>query len=95
MKYFIIAFTISILILFSISVFAVEQDKIGHITGSYMLTDVCLESGYTRKTCFWTAMLIGVLKESQDDNTPEEHQKDMIANIIGSSLSIATFRWRF
>lgn len=90
MKYFI--FTI---LMFSTSVFALEPDKIGHITGSYMLTDVCLESGYTRKTCFWTVMLIGVLKESQDDNTPEEHQRDMLANMIGSSLSIATFRWKF
>ena len=87
-----------LLLLFLLSPFsalAVEQDKITHATGSYVLTDVCLESGYSKTKCFVASMFIGFVKETTDNNTSEEHRKDMLANLAGTTGALLTFKWNF
>lgn len=86
---------LAVLMLFAFSTTASANDKLLHATGSYVMTNIFMEMGMTKKQAFWTTFIIGALKETQDRNTPEEHAKDMFANALGAGGAVIVFRWEF
>ncbi len=82
-------------LIFLLPISANANDKVLHATGSYVLTNIFLESGMTKKQAFLTTLVIGAIKERFDNNTPEEHAKDMLANGIGAGGAVLMFRWEF
>ncbi len=83
------------LMLFSVSVNAQYDDKLLHATGSYVMTNVFMEMGMTKTQAFVFTVVLGAVKESFDNNTPEEHAKDMLANVLGASGAVIIFRYKF
>ncbi len=81
--------------LFSVSANAEYNDKMLHATGSYVLTNVFLEMGMTKTQAFVATIVLGAIKESFDNNTPEEHAKDMLANVLGAGGAVIIFRYKF
>lgn len=61
------------------------SDKEAHIGGSYIITAVLLERGYSKGEAFVVTMFIGLMKESLDRNVDVG---DLGANAIGDNLYI-------
>lgn len=72
------------------------NDKVAHFGTSYVITNMMLQKGYSKKQAFWTVVALGTLKEVYDhqynqDNA--EHWNDMSANLLGATSAMLVFKW--
>ena len=65
--------------------FFIEQDKQKHMKYSAVATNLMYWGGMSKWQAFTTMMVVGAIKEQMDDNTEEEHHRDMMANMLGAS----------
>ena len=71
------------------------NDVMAHTGAAYIITDIMLSKGYTKKQAFWTAQGLGLLKEIYDhqyNQSTKEHAKDMTFNALGSGLKLFVYK---
>lgn len=73
-----------------LSEFYKEPDKVLHTQYSAIATNLMYVGGMSKWQAFTTMMMVGTAKELTDDNSTEEHHRDMLANMIGASTVFAT-----